>query len=204
MVKNCGPDLKQARQTGLSARKAPRTKSRGPKGLQLEVGARRAPILLVLNVFHDGLTSCGLIFYLIGPLFTLDFWVNIASLVSCWDKVQFNRCIMCKISCMIWYDLPWFWYTWLIVIFWKLKMPAVWKRELEKKFLSRTQNGNGEIQMCLFFVGWDTSQCLSVINCQMVHIAFFLLGCFCAFGNGKTFKSRASQIHTVGWSDPNS
>ena len=32
---------------GLSARRARRTKSRGPKGLQLEVGARRAPKLLV-------------------------------------------------------------------------------------------------------------------------------------------------------------
>ena len=32
---------------GLSARRARRTKSRGPKGLQLEVGARRAPRLLV-------------------------------------------------------------------------------------------------------------------------------------------------------------
>ena len=28
---------------GLSARRARRTKSRGPKGLHLEVGARRAP-----------------------------------------------------------------------------------------------------------------------------------------------------------------
>ena len=73
----------------------------------------------------------------------------------------------------------------------------MWKRELKKKFLSRTQNGNGKIQMCLFFVGWKTSQCLSVINCQMVHIAFFLFGRFCAFGNGKTFKSRASQILTL-------
>ena len=33
---------------GLSARRAWRTKSRGPKGRQLEVGARRAPRLLVL------------------------------------------------------------------------------------------------------------------------------------------------------------
>ena len=32
---------------GLSARRARRTKSRGPKGLHLEVGARRAPRLLV-------------------------------------------------------------------------------------------------------------------------------------------------------------
>ena len=32
---------------GLSARRARRTKSRGPKGPQLEVGARRAPTLLV-------------------------------------------------------------------------------------------------------------------------------------------------------------
>ena len=31
---------------GLSARRAQRTKSRGPKGLQLEVGARRAPRLV--------------------------------------------------------------------------------------------------------------------------------------------------------------
>ena len=40
------PDLKRARPTGLSA---PRTKWRGPKGLQLEVGAQRAPRLLVHN-----------------------------------------------------------------------------------------------------------------------------------------------------------
>ena len=32
---------------GLNARRARRTKSRGPKGLQLEVGARRAPRLIV-------------------------------------------------------------------------------------------------------------------------------------------------------------
>ena len=32
---------------GLSARRARRTKSRGPKGLQLEVGARRASKFLV-------------------------------------------------------------------------------------------------------------------------------------------------------------
>ena len=32
---------------GLSAQRARRTKSRGPQGLQLEVGARRAPRLLV-------------------------------------------------------------------------------------------------------------------------------------------------------------
>ena len=37
MVKNGGPDLKRARRTGLSARRVRRTKSRGPKGLQLEV-----------------------------------------------------------------------------------------------------------------------------------------------------------------------
>ena len=35
---------------GLSARRARRTKSRGLKGLQLEVGARRAPKLLVLHI----------------------------------------------------------------------------------------------------------------------------------------------------------
>ena len=51
MVPNGGPDLKRARHTGLSARRAGRTKSRGPKGLQLEVGARRAPRLLVLRIF---------------------------------------------------------------------------------------------------------------------------------------------------------
>ena len=46
---------------GLGARRARRTKSRGPKGPQLEVGARRAPRLLVshiLNIstyrFHEG------------------------------------------------------------------------------------------------------------------------------------------------------
>ena len=46
IVKNGRPDLKRARRTGLSARRTRRTKSRGPKGLQLEVGARRAPRLL--------------------------------------------------------------------------------------------------------------------------------------------------------------
>ena len=35
---------------GLSAQRARRTKSGGPKGLQLEVGARRAPRLLVWNI----------------------------------------------------------------------------------------------------------------------------------------------------------
>ena len=43
MVKKDGADLKQALRTGLSARKAGMTKSRGPKGLQLEVGPRRGP-----------------------------------------------------------------------------------------------------------------------------------------------------------------
>ena len=43
MVKNGGIDLKRAQRTGLSARRARRTKSRGPKGLQLEVGPRRGP-----------------------------------------------------------------------------------------------------------------------------------------------------------------
>ena len=38
-----GPDLKRAWRTGLSARRAQRTKSRGPKGLQLKVGAWRPP-----------------------------------------------------------------------------------------------------------------------------------------------------------------
>ena len=37
---------------GLSARRARRTNSRGPKGLQLEVGARRAPRLLVFKYFY--------------------------------------------------------------------------------------------------------------------------------------------------------
>ena len=37
---------------GLSARRARRTKSRGPKGLQLEVGAQRAPRLLVSYKHH--------------------------------------------------------------------------------------------------------------------------------------------------------
>ena len=41
--KNGGTDFKRARRTGLSARRARRTKSRGPKGLQLEVGPRRGP-----------------------------------------------------------------------------------------------------------------------------------------------------------------
>ena len=48
-----GPDLKRARRTVLSARRAPSTKSRGPKGLQLEVGARRDPRLLFTNIFHN-------------------------------------------------------------------------------------------------------------------------------------------------------
>ena len=47
MVKNGEPDLKRARRTGPSARRARGTKSRGPKGIELEVGARRAPRLLV-------------------------------------------------------------------------------------------------------------------------------------------------------------
>ena len=38
------------RHTGLSARRARRTKSGGPKGLQLKVGARKAPRLLVNSI----------------------------------------------------------------------------------------------------------------------------------------------------------
>ena len=57
MVKNGGPELKRARRTGRRAR---RTKSRGPKGLQLEVGAQRAPRLLG----HDN--NCFLSSLLIG------------------------------------------------------------------------------------------------------------------------------------------
>ena len=45
-----GPDLKQARRTGLSARSARSTKWRGQKGPQLEVGARRDLRLLVLYI----------------------------------------------------------------------------------------------------------------------------------------------------------
>ena len=51
MVKNGRPDLQRARRTGPSARRARGTKSRGPKGLQLEVRARRAPRLLVIHNF---------------------------------------------------------------------------------------------------------------------------------------------------------
>ena len=50
MVKNGGPDLKWARHTGLSARRAGMAKSRGPKGLQLEVGPRSGPRLLVIVI----------------------------------------------------------------------------------------------------------------------------------------------------------
>merc|ERR1711888_152912 len=57
MVKNGGPDLKRAQRTGLSGRRVRRTKSSrpegpkaGPKGRYLEVGARRAPRLLVFNI----------------------------------------------------------------------------------------------------------------------------------------------------------
>ena len=42
--------VKIVRQTGLSAQRARRTKSRGPKGLQLEVRVRRAPRLLVFHI----------------------------------------------------------------------------------------------------------------------------------------------------------
>ena len=58
MVKNGGPDLKRAQRTGLSARRARRTKWKGPKGLQLEVGARRAPRLLVLDIFEELVCYC--------------------------------------------------------------------------------------------------------------------------------------------------
>ena len=40
VVKNGRPNIKRARRTGLSAQRARRTKSRGSKGLQLEVRAR--------------------------------------------------------------------------------------------------------------------------------------------------------------------
>ena len=41
MDKNGGLDLKRAQNIGLSAQRAGKTKSRGPKGFQLEVGAPR-------------------------------------------------------------------------------------------------------------------------------------------------------------------
>ena len=60
MVKNGGPDLKRAQRTGLSARRARRTKSSrpegpkaGPKGHYLEVGAGRAPRLLVSTYLYQ-------------------------------------------------------------------------------------------------------------------------------------------------------
>ena len=61
MVKNDGgPELRRARRIGLSARRELRTKSRGPKGLQLEVGARRAPRLLVNTIkgSHSQIQQC--------------------------------------------------------------------------------------------------------------------------------------------------
>ena len=54
MVKNGGPDLKRAWHTGLSARRAGRTNSRGPKGLQLEVGPRRGPWTSGVIYFENG------------------------------------------------------------------------------------------------------------------------------------------------------
>ena len=48
----CRPSCEKERGShGLSARRARRTKSRGPKGPQLEVGARRAPRLLVIYMY---------------------------------------------------------------------------------------------------------------------------------------------------------
>ena len=58
--KNGGPDLKLARCTGVSTRRAGRTKLRGPEGLQLEVGAKQAPRLPVnfkRNIHLDWLLS---------------------------------------------------------------------------------------------------------------------------------------------------
>ena len=74
---------------------------------------------------------------------------------------------------------------------------ALRRKELEKKSLSSkcTQNGNGEIQMCLFFVSGETSQCLSVINCQMVHIVFSPgLEVFPFSGENGKIPSKAIQI----------
>ena len=44
------PHLRRVRPTILSARRVRRTGSKGPKGLQLDVGARRAPRLLVMHI----------------------------------------------------------------------------------------------------------------------------------------------------------
>ena len=67
MVKNGGPDLKQARRTGLSAQRARRTKSRGLKNLQLEVGACRAPRLLVAYIVYIYFKRCGMVVGLYFP-----------------------------------------------------------------------------------------------------------------------------------------
>ena len=65
-----GPDLKRARRTGLSARRARRTKSSrpegpkaGPKGRYLEVGARRAPRLLLRYISDQNVQQPRKVFY---------------------------------------------------------------------------------------------------------------------------------------------
>ena len=87
MVKNGGPDLKRAQRTVLSARRARRMESRGPKGLQLDVGARRAPRLLVsVYIYLDGGTN--LISWVNGS------W-NISMYLTCrWLATQVTCCII--------------------------------------------------------------------------------------------------------------
>ena len=69
-----------------------------------------------------------------------------------------------------------------------------WKRTFFLWAYSKCSKWKWEIQMCLFFVDWKTSQSLSVINCQMVHIAFFLFRCFARFGMARHLKRGRHKI----------
>ena len=61
----CRPSCEKERGShGLSARRARRTKSRGPKGPQLEVGDRRAPRLLVSSIKSIHVSGLNLLLHL--------------------------------------------------------------------------------------------------------------------------------------------
>ena len=91
---------------------------------------------------------------------------------TCWDFMRDKRCLNSEKDCSLW-------------VFEKWTVRGAEKRKEVSFSYSKWKWENSNVSV--FCWGGKTSQCLSVINCQMVHIAFFLFGSFCASRSGKTF-----------------
>ena len=81
--------------------RAQRTKSRGPKGLQLEVGARRAPRLLVKHIIQYTPCSLGSILWIL-PVALGDVFPNISLLLAVYRYIILKFCIFMKYKRVCW------------------------------------------------------------------------------------------------------